>query len=173
MNKAITLAGSFSPSSMKQLLLIIAVSLSSHVFAQDVQLIKLDEINNRIRSGTDTIYIINFWATWCVPCLEELSHFEKLSGSYKRQKLKVLLVSLDFRSKLESTVVPFVRKKAIKNEVFLLNEINQQDYIERIDPDWSGALPATLIIYKNKRKFFEKEFTYQQLVTEYKNIQRP
>jgi thiol-disulfide isomerase/thioredoxin len=158
---------------MKQLILIILILLSSDVFAQDVNLVKLDDIHKRVRSGKDTIYVINFWATWCVPCLEELPHFEKLSSQYKRKNLKVLLVSMDFRSKLESTVVPFVRKNAYKNEVFLFDETNQQEYIEQIDPNWSGALPATLMIYNNKRKFFEKEFTYQELVTEYKNIQKP
>jgi thiol-disulfide isomerase/thioredoxin len=158
---------------MKQLILIILILLSSDVFAQDVNLVKLDDIHKRVRSGKDTIYVINFWATWCVPCLEELPHFEKLSSQYKRKNLKVLLVSMDFRSKLESTVVPFVRKNAYKNEVFLFDETNQQEYIEQIDPNWSGALPATLMIYNNKRKFFEKGFTYQELVTEYKNIQKP
>ena len=158
---------------MKTILIILSLALSSTVFAQQVQLIKLDEINKRIDSGKDTVYVINFWATWCLPCLEELPHFEKLSSKYKNSKLKVMLVSMDFRSKLESTVVPFVRKKTLKNEVFLFDEINQQEYIDRIDSSWSGALPATLIIHKNRRRFFEKEFTYPELLTEYKNIQKP
>lgn len=158
---------------MKTILIIFSLVLSSRVFAQQVQLIKLDDINKRVMSGKDTVYIINFWATWCVPCLEELPHFEKLSSQYKINKLKVMLISMDFRSKLESTVVPFVRKKTLKNEVFLFDETNQQEYIDRIDSSWSGALPATLIIHKDKRRFFEKEFTYQELLTEYKNIQKP
>ena len=157
---------------MKTILIILSLAISSTVFAQHVQLIKLDEINKRIGSGGDTVYIINFWATWCVPCLEELHHFEKLSSQYKSNKLKVMLVSMDFRSKLESAVVPFVRKKTLKNEVFLFDETNQQEYIDRIDPSWSGALPATLIIHKNRRRFFEKEFSYQELLSEYKNIQK-
>ncbi|HTE27955.1 TlpA disulfide reductase family protein [Flavitalea sp.] len=158
---------------MKTILIIFSLVLSSRVFAQQVQLIKLDDINKRVRSGKDTVYIINFWATWCVPCLEELPQFEKLSGHYKSNKLKVMLISMDFRSKLENTVVPFVRKKTLKNEVFLFDETNQQEYIDRIDSSWSGALPATLIIHKHKRRFFEKEFTYKELLAEYKNIQKP
>ena len=158
---------------MKAILIMLSVVLSTNISAQEVQLIKLNDINKRVGIGKDTVYIINFWATWCLPCLEELPYFEKLSGQYKNNKLKVMLVSMDFRSKLESTVVPFVRRKTLKNEVFLFDETNQQEYIDRIDPSWSGALPATLIIHKDKRRFFEKEFTYQELLTEYKNIQMP
>jgi thiol-disulfide isomerase/thioredoxin len=158
---------------MKTILIILSLALLSNVSAQHVQLIKLDEINKRVDSGKDTVYVINLWATWCLPCLEELPHFEKLSSQHKNNKLKVMLVSMDFRSKLESTVVPFVRKKTLKNEVFLFDETNQQEYIDRIDPSWSGALPATLIIHKSKRRFFEKEFSYKELLTEYKNIQKP
>ena|SRR5687767_2391061 len=157
--------------SLSKSLLIVFTLVSFHVCAQDVQLVKLDDIDRRVSAGKDTVYVINFWATWCVPCLDELPYFEKLSSQYKRKNLKVLLVSMDFRSKLESTVVPFVRKNALKNEVFLFDETNQQDYIERVDPAWSGALPATIIIYKSKRRFFEKEFTYGELESEYQKIQ--
>ncbi|CAM3398548.1 TlpA family protein disulfide reductase [Flavobacterium chungbukense] len=139
-------------------------------YNQNVKLLNIDQLNERIKNGKDSTYVVNFWATWCAPCIKELPHFEKLSAEHKSEKLAVLLVSLDFKSKLESNVIPFVKKKNLKNQVFLLNESDPQQFIDRIDPSWSGSIPATLFIKNDKRKFVESEFTYEQLLTEYKKL---
>ncbi|HEV3222101.1 MAG TPA: TlpA disulfide reductase family protein [Puia sp.] len=137
---------------------------------QEVGLVTLNQLYDRVDHGRDTIYVINFWATWCVPCVKELQNFERLSNVYKNKNLKVLLISLDFKSKLNESVLPFVKRNKMKNEVFMLNEPDPQIYINRIDSSWSGALPATLMVKNKKRKFFEKGFTYSELLNEYKNF---
>ncbi|MDR7211619.1 TlpA family protein disulfide reductase [Flavobacterium piscis] len=148
--------------------LLLAFSFQS--YSQQVRLLNIDQLNERIKNGKDSTYVVNFWATWCAPCIKELPHFERLSAEYKSEKLAVLLVSVDFKSKLNSAVIPFINRKKIKNEVFLLNESSPQDYIDRIDSSWSGSIPATLFIKNDKRKFIESEFTYEQLLTEYKKL---
>ncbi|MBB4802264.1 thiol-disulfide isomerase/thioredoxin [Flavobacterium nitrogenifigens] len=144
--------------------------VSVSAYSQNVKLLNINQLNERIKNGKDSTYVVNFWATWCAPCIKELPHFEKLKAEHKSEKLAVLLVSLDFKSKLESNVIPFVKKKNLKNEVFLLNESDPQQFIDRIDPSWSGSIPATLFIKGDKRKFVESEFTYEQLLTEYKKL---
>ena len=139
-------------------------------YNQNVKLLNINQLNERIKNGKDSTYVVNFWATWCAPCIKELPHFEKLGAEHKSEKVTVLLVSLDFKSKLQSNVIPFVKRKNLKNEVFLLNESNPQEFIDRIDPSWSGSIPATLFIKNDKRKFVESEFTYEQLLTEYKKL---
>ena len=141
-------------------------------YSQEVKLLTVDELNRRVKQGRDTTYVVNFWATWCAPCIKELPHFEKLQQEKKSDKLKVLLVSVDFKNRLEKSVVPFVKKRNLKNEVFLLNEKDEQEYIDRIDKSWSGAIPATLFVQGNKRKFVEKEFTYEDLLKDYKNFKK-
>lgn len=138
--------------------------------AQKVSLLKIDQLESRILAGKDTTYIVNFWATWCAPCIEELPSFEKLNNEYKKEKLKILLVSVDFKSQLVSSVIPFVQKKKLKNEVFFLDETDQQEYINRIDSTWSGAIPASLFIRDNKRKFIEKQLSYPELLHEYQTL---
>ena len=140
--------------------------------AQHVDLLTLNQLYERVNHGQDTTFIINFWATWCVPCVKELPNFEKISDEYKNENLKVLLVNLDYKSKLNSSVLPFIKKNGIKNEVFMLNESDPEVYINRIDSSWSGALPATLMLKDKKRKFFEKDFTYSELLSEYKNFKK-
>lgn len=148
--------------------LMLAFSLKG--YSQNVKLINLDQLYERVKNGKDSTYVVNFWATWCAPCIKELPHFEKLQAEHKSEKLAVLLISLDFKSKMSSAVVPFVKRKNLKNEVFLLNESSPQEYIDRVDPSWSGSIPATLFIKGDKRKFVESEFTYEQLLTEYKKL---
>jgi thiol-disulfide isomerase/thioredoxin len=140
-------------------LLLSAISLH----AQSVPLLKLDELEQRISGNNDTLYVVNFWATWCKPCIEELPYFEKLNGDTAFKNVKVLLVSLDFPSQLESKVEPFLKRKKLMSEVFLLDEKNPNAWIDRVSAEWSGAIPATLFVFKNKRVFHEKEFEQEEL----------
>lgn len=150
-------------------LLLICLLFPLAVSAQTVNLLTVDQLEQRLDGGKDTVYIVNFWATWCAPCIEELPYFERFSIVNKQEPVKVLLVSLDFKSKLESGVKPFVKKMNLQNEVYLLNEKNQQAYIDRIDKNWSGAIPATLVVNpkRQSRKLIEKELSYQELLTLY------
>ncbi|RAV29948.1 TlpA disulfide reductase family protein [Sinomicrobium soli] len=113
--------------------------------------------------GEDKIYVINFWATWCKPCVEELPYFERLSGKYDKDEVEVLLVSLDMPGTLEEQLLPFIRKKKLESRVIVLDDPRQNDWIPKVDPEWSGALPATLIYKGNNRVFHENSLTYEDL----------
>jgi thiol-disulfide isomerase/thioredoxin len=155
---------------MKTGFLALSLIFSMSVYAQKMELTTINSLYNRVDHGQDTVFIINFWATWCGPCAKELPDFEKFSIDYKNEKLKVLLISLDAKSKIRSSVLPFIKRNRIKNEVFVLDEADPQVYIDRVDSNWSGGLPATLIIKNRKRNFFEKDFTYEELLIEYKKF---
>ena len=135
-----------------------------HCNAQ-VKLLTLSNLERRMEKGKDTTYVINFWATWCAPCVEELPYFEKLNTAYKKQPVKVILMSLDFKSKLITEVIPFVKKNKLAAEVYVVNEADQQAFIEKVNKKWSGAIPATWFINTKKKinAFYEKEFTYNDL----------
>lgn len=133
--------------------------------AQDIPFIKADQIDRWKQSDTDTVWVLNFWATWCGPCVAELPSFEKLNREYASQKVQVILVSNDFKKQVDSKVNPFVAKKKLKSRVVFMDESNPNNWIDRVSPEWSGAIPATLIISKRKDKylFFEKQLTYEEL----------
>ncbi len=118
-----------------------------------------------LQKQNDTVYVINFWATWCKPCLEELPAFERINGEYKDRRVKVVLVSLDFPNRYEDHLIPFVEKEDIRSAVVHLTEVNANNWIDKVDPGWSGAIPATLIYKSGQREFYEQKLSYQELKT--------
>lgn len=125
---------------------------------------------NYLQMKNDSIYIINFWATWCKPCVKELPAFEKMAMDYSDKRVKILLVSLDFSDKIESQVIPFIKKNNIQAEVVLLDDANANSWIPKVSQEWSGAIPATVIYKKDNRKFYEQSFTFKELETELKKF---
>lgn len=119
-----------------------------------------------LQKDNDTTYVVNFWATWCVPCVEELPYFEQLNAEYKDKKVKVILVSLDMSKQVERRLIPFIRNKKIQSKVVLLSDPDANAWIEKVDKSWSGAIPATVIYKKQNRKFYERSFTYEALEKE-------
>ncbi len=111
---------------------------------------------------SDTVYVINFWATWCGPCRRELPDMEKIHQDYSGRKVRVLLVSLDFPNQ-QKGLQQFLSSNQITAPVILLNEPDANAWIDKVDPSWSGALPATLIYKGKDRLFFEKELTYRDV----------
>jgi thiol-disulfide isomerase/thioredoxin len=121
------------------------------------------ELSSFLSKENDTTYIVNFWATWCRPCIKELPAFEKLNSQYRSKKVKVLLVSLDFPDNIESRVIPFMVKNKIESQVVLLDDSDANSWIPKISETWSGAIPATLIYNKRERKFYEQSFSFEEL----------
>jgi Thiol-disulfide isomerase and thioredoxins len=141
---------------------LLAVALSSTLLWA-TKPIKKEELQKILSVKNDTTYVVNFWATWCAPCIKELPHFVKLQDEYKDRAVKVILVSLDFESQLQKRVIPFLKQRNIELSTFLLAENNPNSFIDSVDPSWSGAIPATVIFNKNKRMFYEQDFSYAEL----------
>lgn len=137
--------------------------LDSDVEQIDLKVYDYNGIQKYLKTSSDTTYIVNFWATWCAPCVKELPYFESIHKNYKDKKVKVLLISLDFPNKYESSLKPFILKHNLQSEVVALNDPDSNNWIPKIDEQWSGALPATLIFNKSKRQFYEQSFEYDAL----------
>lgn len=122
------------------------------------QILTFGQLAPRLSTQSDTVYVVNFWATWCGPCVAELPYFEKLQEQNKDQKFKLLLVSLDNKNTVESKVVPFIQKKNLTAEVVVLAEKDPNKWVDKVDESWTGSIPATLIFSKSQKAFYEKQF---------------
>lgn len=137
--------------------LLTATILSFSAFAQP-KIIKLPELQAIMDAPGEEIRVINFWATWCAPCIKEMPLFEKLNK--ERKDVSVTLVSMDMDlDPNPQKVNKFVARKKLASRVLILDETNPNSYIDKIEKQWSGALPATIVINgkTGKRKFVERE----------------
>ena len=89
--------------------------------------------------------LINFWATWCKPCVEELPYLEQLRAETSEDELRIVLVSLDFPKQIETKLKPFLAENPLQSEVVVLTDGKTNDWIPRVHADWEGAIPVTLL----------------------------
>lgn len=143
---------------------LIGLLLSSlNATAQSVQVVDIDGLFRRVNSTSDSLFVVNFWATWCKPCVEELPDFKSVQREMNTQPVVFLFVSLDFKSQLNSRVLPFLKKQPLK-EAWLLSSGNPDAWINRISPEWSGAIPATLFWRRSERvRFHEGSLSSSEL----------
>lgn len=121
-----------------------------------------DQVAPIFQQQSDTTYVINFWATWCKPCVKELPYFEALHENFKGEKLKVILVSLDFKKDVEPKLIPFVEEHKLKSDVIALTDHKYNEWIDRVDPEWGGAIPVTVVYKQEQREFIGESFANQE-----------
>ncbi|WP_066226154.1 TlpA family protein disulfide reductase [Formosa haliotis] len=129
-----------------------------------------DELEPLLHKADDKVHVINFWATWCAPCVKELPHFEKLKAEYASKNVELLLVSLDFEKAYETKLKPFIIEHNLQSKVVALNDPDSNTWIPKVNDIWSGSIPATIIYSKDKREFYEQSFTYEELEKELKTF---
>jgi len=142
---------------------------AGQVYSQKIPSYKIGELE-QIINESDKPMIINFWATFCIPCIEEIPYFIKKANEYKNQDVSLLLVSLDMQDYYPAKISAFADKQKFNAPIAWLNETDADLFCPRIDQSWSGAIPATLFV-NNKtgyRKFFEEQLTENVLETEIK-----
>ena len=133
---------------------------------QTVRALKLPQLQAYLAEQAQSkTVVVNFWATWCKPCVHELPFFEAAQKDFASKGVKIVLVSVDFSDELESRLAPFVKSKGLECEVILLDESNPNEWIDKVNKDWSGSIPVTLIFDKKSgfTKFHAGEFTPDEL----------
>ena len=155
---------------IRSIALVFLVFSYASVFSQDITVYTSYEDLERevLTIQDDKVYVINFWATWCGPCVKELPYFEDLRNEYiastlaksftDGREVEFILVSIDWETNLERKVKPFVAKQGLESRVILFDDPKANDWIDKIDPSWSGAIPITLFKDKNGQAFYEKEY---------------
>lgn len=138
---------------MKLILVVSALFLISGVnsFAQGFRKISKKELIQILNDPSDKLHVINFWATWCAPCVNELPEFQKAVSESDAGKVDFLFVSLDFPSEADKKLLPFLQKNSYTFNVFLMTETDYNSWIDLVDPIWQGNIPATLFFNRARK----------------------
>lgn len=136
----------------------------------ELEVYDFDGLEPLLNKQGDKVYVVNFWATWCAPCIKEIPHFEKLNANYKNKNVEVLLVSLDFPFNYDKKLKPYIEKHKLQSKVVALDDPDMNSWMSKVNEEWTGAIPITIIYNKEKRQFYERTFTYKELEEEVKQF---
>ena len=132
---------------MVRLFFVLLLSIPGVIMAQDKPIVaeEFSDLEYLFTQNSDSIQVINFWATWCGPCVAELPYFKEAAQQLEGEKVKFIFISLDFKKQFESRLLPFLEKNELLGEKFTLWDMDYNSWIDKVDSDWSGAIPFTLI----------------------------
>ncbi|HOZ78590.1 MAG TPA: TlpA disulfide reductase family protein [Ferruginibacter sp.] len=138
--------------------------------AQNIPSWKITDVVKYYSQKTDSVYVINFWATWCKPCVEELPYLQSVSKKYADKKVKLLLLSLDLASFYPAKIASFAKKQNITADIAWLNETDADYFCNQVDKKWSGSIPATIIVNAatGYKQFYEQQFEEKEFEVELK-----
>lgn len=139
-------------------LFFISGNLSSQKNSSSIEVINRMELQHLINKKDDTLRLFNFWATWCKPCVKELPYFEELNSQWTQVKSKVYLISLDFNEGNNKRLQKFIEKNKIKSRVLLFDGGDPNLWINEVAQEWSGTIPANLIVFNGQKCFLESSF---------------
>lgn len=149
---------------MKRLLLFLFVVGGCLPATAQIPAYTANQLLQRI-SNKDTTYIVNFWASWCGPCVKELPQFNVLQETFQKKPVKIIMASFDFKNAYPKKLETYVDRKGIIPEVVWWSETNANEFIPKIDSNWSGGLPATLIVNARTKYhiFIERPVSSQEI----------
>jgi thiol-disulfide isomerase/thioredoxin len=152
---------------MNRLIILVFLFLNNtYLFSQEAKVISFKTLESMMYQANDTTYIVNFFASWCAPCVKELPEFVAFAEQHKTKKMSLLFVSLDMRKDVKKKLGPLSIKLNLGQNLYLLDAPNANYWINQIDKEWSGAIPATLFINTklNIKKLFNQSFSSELLL---------
>ena len=114
--------------------------------------IDLAGLQQRIAAERGRVVVVNFWATWCEPCREEFPALIELDRRTRARGLTFLSVSLDDPAERDRQVKKFLAEQKPSFAVFVKTAGDPDEFINSVDPSWSGVLPATFIYDRDGRR---------------------
>lgn len=138
-----------------------------------VEVLKWPALEKEMATKNGKVKVMTFWSAGCKTCVEELPHFEQLHRSFGSQ-VEVILVNVDPAFNAEVKITPILDRSRITSKVIVLDEPDANRWISKVDPAWTGAIPATVVIDQNdSRHLYEKALTYPELVKIIHDIHKP
>ncbi len=147
--------------------------LSFTLYSQEVKTItSTDEYKALLDNSKGKVILVNFWATWCPPCVKEFPELVKLYNDYKDKEFVLMFISLDDKSEYDSKLLPFLKKQGVDFTSYFGNFSNPETIMNYVDKSWQGEIPYTGIYDKEGKlvKSLLGNKTYEQFETEIKQV---
>ena len=145
-------------------ILLLTILVSTIARAQNIRKVKINDVIKMADTSTVPL-VINFFATWCRPCVEELPWFVKSTPNYKDKQVKLVLVSLDYAEDYPKGIVAFAKKNGINSEIVWLDEADPNYFCPKIDKRWEGTIPVSLMVNNKQhlKMFYDHQLPEKQL----------
>ncbi len=157
---------------MKKIIIILALLfVQQSLSAQPIRKLKIGELQKMIDTSTVPL-VVNFWATWCAPCIHEIPWFEKTIAGFSDKKVRLVLVSIDFPGEYPKGITDFIKTNQYTSQVIWLNETDSEMFCPKIDKSWDGSIPVTLMVNNKKqyRQFYKQQLPEAKLQQELKKL---
>ncbi|HEQ60146.1 MAG TPA: redoxin domain-containing protein, partial [Firmicutes bacterium] len=113
--------------------------------AVPIEAVRIGRLVEKLKASRGHITVLNVWATWCKPCLEEMPELVRFFREYRSKGVRFLSVSADHPDTLDDRVRPYVEQQSIPFAVFVVGGESPDELVQAIDPRWQGSLPATFV----------------------------
>ena len=120
------------------------------------RLVEANEVKELVAQQRGRVVLLNFWATWCPPCLVEFPEIVEIEKTYRERGLAVVSVSADSADRIESDLIPFLAKHAPEFPIYVMRTDDLDTFMQRIDPEWTGEVPATFFISRGGDVTFKR-----------------
>ena len=104
-----------------------------------------EEIKAIFDKARGNVVLVNFWATWCKPCVKEFPELTKLYKNYNDKGFELVFISLDDQQDIDSKLKPFLKKQGVDFLSYYSAFSNAEELIDYIDKNWQGAIPSSYI----------------------------
>lgn len=156
---------------MKKILFVLSIFFLTAAagYSQNVKTIKsIDEYKALLDSSKGKVTLVNFWATWCPPCVKEFPELVKLYNDYKDKDFNLYFISLDDKSEYDSKLIPFLKKQGVDFTAYFGDFSKPDELMSYVDKSWQGEIPYTGIYNKDGKlvKTFLGSQKYEQFEKE-------
>jgi len=135
---------------MKKFVIAAIVLAAANIFSQDIKpLQSIADLDGIKENAKGNVLLLNFWASWCKPCVKEFPELVKLYNDYKDKGFRLVFVSLDDLPDIEKKVVPFLKNQGVDFTTYYNKFDKPEELIDYVDKNWQGAIPSTYIYDKD------------------------
>ena len=128
--------------------------------AEEVSVETIDEAGVRklVQNDSPNLRLINVWATWCIPCVEELPELVTISRMYRKRKFETITISLD-DPKERDAVLKRLQEKHVSATNYLFNSDDRDAFASALDKQWPGPVPYTILVAPGGKILYRKHDT--------------